>query len=145
MKKHTMKIDEKYSELKQVRISKPMANQVKSKALEQNATESDIIRQALINYINRNLNDSEIIYAKLNSVNQKLLMLEHKIDLLSLISFQQTKFLLQSLPITEANPKSFVESEFEKFKNNCVKSLKENHSGILENWLLDIYEKGTEA
>ena len=54
----------KYGVLKQLRMTEQMENLIKSKALEHNTTESEIIRQALSNYINRSMSDSEIVHAR---------------------------------------------------------------------------------
>ena len=43
----------KYSEQLKVRITQQQSNLIKSKALENNCTESELVRNALMYYINR--------------------------------------------------------------------------------------------
>ena len=69
----------KYGVLKQLRMTEQMENLIKSKALEHNTTESEIIRQALSNYINRSMSDSEIVHASLVENSRKIRYLENKV------------------------------------------------------------------
>jgi Ribbon-helix-helix protein, copG family. len=135
----------KYSVIKQIRLPEQMAKQIKAKSLEQNATESEIIRQSLTNYINRNMSDTEIIHASLAESNRKIRYMESKIELLALIIMQQTKYIMKILPNKQVHTDALVNSEYEKFIRDCTKILKTNHSGVLESMILDAYERNEEA
>ena len=140
--KNTKAENIRYGEVKQVRLTKGMNKQLKSKALEQNTSESEIIRQAIINYINRNMNDSEIIHASLNEMSRKIQMMSDKLELLALIVMQQTKFLIGIFPNNDNINDELTELNFKDFQTRCMQTLKRNHIGILESMLLDFYESG---
>ena len=132
----------KYGVLKQLRMTEQMENLIKSKALEHNTTESEIIRQALSNYINRSMSDSEIVHASLVENSRKIRYLENKVELLALIVMQQTKFIMKMFPNRQINSDEFVNIEYERFVRDCTKILKSNHSGVLETLILAAYEQG---
>lgn len=134
----------KYGVLKQLRMTEQMQNLIKSKALEHNTTESEIIRQALNNYINRSMSDSEIVHASLVENSRKIRYLENKVELLALIVMQQTKFIMKMFPNRQINSDELVDIEYERFVRDCTKILKANHSGVLESMILDAYEQGDE-
>lgn len=124
----------KYGVLKQLRMTEQMENLIKSKALEHNTTESEIIRQALSN--------SEIVHASLVENSRKIRYLENKVELLALIVMQQTKFIMKMFPNRQINSDELVNIEYERFVRDCTKILKSNHSGVLESMILDAYEQG---
>ncbi len=113
-----------------------------SKAAEQNTSISELIRQAVGNYINRNLSDTEIIHSSLAENSRKIRYLEDKVELLALIIMQQTKYLMKVMPQKQINTDSLVEIEYRKFNDECTKILKTNHGGILESMILNLYEQG---
>lgn len=131
----------KFSESKQLRFTKQMAELVEAKALEKHTTESEIIRQAVANYINRSMSDTEIVHASLMENTRKIRYLENKVELLALIVFQQTKFMMRVLPSKAVNSDYAVEKNFEKFQQECMRILKSNHGGMLEAMILDLYEQ----
>lgn len=133
---------EKYRVQKQLRFTSQMASLIEAKALEHNTTESEIIRQAVSNYINRSMNDTEMVHASIMENTRKLRYLENKVELMALIIFQQTKYLMRTLPAKQANSDFTVEKDFEKFMSECGKILKSNHTGVLEAMILDLYEQG---
>lgn len=142
MREHRKKEeDEKYVIAKPVRFTKQMDDLIKAKALEKHTTDSEIIRQAISNYINRSLSDTEIVHASLAENSRKIRYLEKKVELLALVVFEQTKQLMRTMPTKQINTDSFVENEFDKFLKNCTKTLKTNHTGMLESMILDIYEQ----
>lgn len=140
--KSLRKDDAKFSVQKQLRFTRQMDELVKAKALEHHTTDSEIIRQAVANYINRSMSDTEIVHASLMENNRKIRYLENKVELLALIVFQQTKFIMGVMPNRKINSDVLVEKDFERFKNDCMKSLKLNHGGMLESMILDLYEHG---
>lgn len=134
--------DEKFSVMRQLRFTKQMDELVKAKALERHTTDSEIIRQAVANYINRSMSDTEIVHASLMENTRKIRYLENKVELLALVLFEQTKLMLRILPNKAVNSDFMVEKDFEKFMADCTNHLKTNHRGVLESMILDSYEQG---
>lgn len=132
----------KFSVQKQIRLTRQMAEMIEAKALEKHTNESEIVRQALAHYMNRSMSDTEIVHASLVENTRKIRYLERKVELLALIVFQQTKFLMRVMPSRQVNSETLVEKDFDRFKNECMRSLKTNHGGILESMILDLYEQG---
>ena len=133
-----------YSVQRQLRFTKQMDELVKSKALEHHTTESEIIRQAVTNYINRSMSDTEIVHASLVENTRKIRYLENKVELLALVIFEQTKLMMKILPSKQMNSDFTVENDFKRFMQNCTKLLKSNHTGVLEAMILDSYEQQEE-
>lgn len=135
-----------YSVQRQLRFTKQMDELVKSKALEHHTTESEIIRQAVTNYINRSMSDTEIVHASLMENTRKIRYLENKVELLALVIFEQTKLMMKILPSPskQMNSDFAVENDFKRFMQNCTKLLKSNHTGVLEAMILDSYEQQQE-
>lgn len=133
-----------YSVQRQLRFTKQMDELVKSKALEHHTTESEIIRQAVMNYINRSMSDTEIVHASLVENTRKIRYLENKVELLALVIFEQTKLMMKILPNKQMNSDFAVENDFKRFMQNCTKLLKSNHTGVLEAMILDSYEQQEE-
>lgn len=134
--------ENRYVVQRQIRISQTMDDYIKSKAFEKHTTDSEIIRQAISNYINRSMSDTEIVHASLAENSRKIRYLENKVELLALVVFEQTKFIMKSLPKTNVNTDYYVSHEFEKFMQNCTEILKQNNTGVLEAMILDSYEQG---
>lgn len=132
---------EKYTTQKQIRLTKQMDELVKSKALERHTTDSEIIRQAVANYINRSMSDTEIVHASLMENTRKIRYLENKVELMALVVFELVKLLMKSLPSRQVNSDTVVQHEFEAFMRNCTKILRNNHTGVLEAMILDSYEQ----
>lgn len=136
----------KFSVQKQIRLTRRTAELIKAKALEKHTTESGIVRRALASYMNRNMSDTEIVHASLAENTRKLRYLEDKVELLALIVMQQTKFLMRVMPGRQVNSDVLVEKDFERFRNECMRMMKDNHGGMLESMILDLYEQdGTES
>ena len=133
-----------YSVQRQLRFTKQMDELVKSKALEHHTTESEIIRQAVMNYINRSMSDTEIVHASLVENTRKIRYLENKVELLALVIFEQTKLMMKILPSKQVNSDFAVENDFKRLMQNCTKLLKSNHTGVLEAMILDSYEQQQE-
>lgn len=133
--------DDSFSVMKQLRFTKQMNELVKAKALEMHTTDSEIIRQAITNYINRSMSDTEIVHASLMENTRKIRYLENKVELLALVLFEQTKLMLRILPNKAVNSDFMVEKDFEKFMADCTNHLKTNHRGVLESMILDSYEQ----
>ena len=130
-----------YAWSKQVRLTKRQAELLKLKAIEENASASEIIRQAVMSYVNRDLSDAEIVHATICENTRKIKYLEDKIELLAIIIFQEVKTIIKKLPHGNNAPQAIAENEFERFIRECMKTLKESGGGMLENMVLDLYEQ----
>ena len=134
----------KYDKIKQVRLSKQLDNLIEAKALETNCNSSEIIREAIISFLNRNMSDTEIVHSSIAENTRKVRYLEDKVELLALIVMEQTKYIMKMFPMKQINLNESVDLEFEKFRKDCMKTLKKNHGGMLESMILDLYEQGVE-
>ena len=134
--------DDTFSVLRQLRLTRQMDELVRAKALERHTSDSEIIRQAVANYINRSMSDTEIVHASLEENRRKIRYLENKVELLALVLFEHTKLMMRILPNRAVNSEFMVEKDFEKFMANCTSLLRKNHRGVLESMILDSYEQG---
>lgn len=134
--------DDTFSVQRQLRLTRQMDELVRAKALERHTTDSEIIRQAVANYINRSMSDTEIVHASLMENTRKIRYLENKVELLALVLFEHTKLMMRILPNRAVNSEFMVEKDFEKFMANCTSLLRKNHRGVLESMILDSYEQG---
>lgn len=134
----------KYSEQLKVRITQQQSNLIKSKALENNCTESELVRNALMYYINRSMSDNALIYSAMQEIIRKIKYLENKIDLTAMLLMQQTKHIIKTLPNKHVNSPEMVDIEFKGFMNECSKVIKLNHGSMLESWIMDLYEQDLE-
>lgn len=134
-------VSSKYTVQKQIRITSQMEKLIRAKALEHNATDSEIMRQALVNYINRSMSDTEIVHASLVENSKKIRYLEKKVELLALIIFEQSKLIMRMFPEKQINSEQMVQKSFDSFMKNCTEVLRKNHQGVLESMILDSYER----
>lgn len=134
----------KYSEQLKVRITQQQSNLIKSKALENNCTESELVRNALMYYINRSMSDNALIYSAMQEIIRKIKYLENKIDLTAMLLMQQTKHIIKTLPNKQVNSPEIVDIEFKSFIDECSKVIKLNHGSMLESWIMDLYEQDLE-
>lgn len=134
----------KFSVSQKVRLTEHQNKILKTKALEQNTTVSEILRTAVTNYIDRNMTDTEILYATLTEQSRKIRYLENKVEVSSILLTQMFKYFMRVLPMNASNSSEFVDTKFEDFKKDCAQVVKEYHGGFLESFVLDMYEKGAE-
>lgn len=134
----------KFSVSQKVRLTEYQNKILKTKALEQNTTVSEILRTAVTNYIDRNMTDTEILYATLTEQSRKIRYLENKVEVSAILLTQMFKYFIKALPVNSVNSSEFVETKFENFKKDCAQTVKEYHGGFLESFILDMYEKGVE-
>ena len=132
----------KYSIIVKARVTKQIKSIIKAKALEQNVTESEIVRQAIFNYINENMSDSHIIHAAIAENTRKMKWLEKKTELLGLLVMQQTRLMIKSLPDVQGKSEFMTDRAYEEFLSKCQNLLRHNRNGFLESMVLDAYEKG---
>ena len=90
------------------------------------------------------MSDTEIVHSSIAENTRKVRYLEDKVELLALIVMEQTKYIMKMFPMKQINLNELVDLEFEKFRKDCMKTLKKNHGGMLESMILDLYEQGVE-
>lgn len=129
-----------YISLKHTRFTEEQVKLIRMKARETGCTDSEFIRTAVVQYINRNITDTEIIHAALVDLNRKQQYVENKLELLAMMIFQQAKLTMEKLPDVQNVNNDMVDVLMEEFKQKCVKTLKTNHEGLLESMILDAYE-----
>lgn len=134
----------KYSEITKVRFTPHMKDILELKAKEEGTSVSEIIRQACYEYLNAGISDSRLVYAALTDLKQKEKYLENKIELLAIMTMQQTKKIIQYLPLNKLITEQMTDVEYEKFENDCASYIRKNHSGKLESMVLDLYQKQEE-
>jgi hypothetical protein len=144
MSRNKKTADSAYNVPCNARISQQMAKLIKCKALEQNTSESEIVRTAITEYMTRTMNDAEIVHASLAEQTKKIRYLENKVELIALLVMQQTKLILRVMPDWNANTEEMVQVEYEKFMKDCTHTLRTNHHGALESMILDLYEQQEE-
>lgn len=138
MKKEKTNYDQKIV----IRTTERIFDLIKAEALEKNTTVSEIIRQAYLEHMERNMSDAEIMHFSIAENTRKILQLEKKIDLAALIILELARKQIRSLPDTNNISDEMAEKKYQKFIEDCTVSLKKNHHGILESMVLDAYEKG---
>lgn len=138
MKKEKPNYDQKIV----IRTTERIFDLIKAESLEKNTTVSEIIRQAYLEHMERNMSDAEIMHFSIAENTRKILQLEKKIDLASLIILELAKKQIRSLPDVNNISDGMAEKKYQQFIEDCTMSLKKNHHGILESMVLDAYEKG---
>lgn len=138
MKKEKTNYDQKIV----IRTTERIFDLIKAESLEKNTTVSEIIRQAYLEHMERNMSDAEIMHFSIAENTRKILQLEKKIDLAALIILELARKQIRSLPDTNNISDEMAEKKYQKFIEGCTVSLKKNHHGILESMVLDAYEKG---
>lgn len=134
----------KFCETINVRLTQQQLNLIKSKALENNCTDSELIRNALMYYINRSMDDKVLLHSAMNELTRKIKYLENKIDLTAMVIMQQIKHLIKTLPQKAVISNELTEIEFKNFMSECSRAIKMNHGSLLESWIMDLYEQDLE-
>ncbi len=114
---------------------------IEAKAKEEGISISKMIRDSVIEYLDRTFLDTEIIHQSLIESSRKLSYLDDKMELLSLICLGMVKELKKSLPARPEFSNELLDELMQDFEKNCVKSLKNQHPGKLEQMLINIYER----
>lgn len=130
-----------YEKERNIRFTSRIYDLVECKAKENNTSFSEIVRLALIDYLEKDIKDSELVYASLNDNKQKIRFLENKTELLAIFILEMVRRIIRVLPNRPGNSDELVELEFQRFLDDSALSLKKNHGGLLESMVLDIYQQ----
>ena len=113
---------------------------IKQKAHELKTSKSEVIRSICNRYFEGEIQDPELIYQSLEDSKTKIRFLENKVDLLSVMLLEQTKWLMKVLP-DKVEESRITDEKMEKFTQSIASALR-NNKGKLESLVLDIYQRG---
>lgn len=138
-----MKKDElaKHEQTKNIRFTPRLAELIEGKAKEKGTTFSEIVRLSCMDYLNKDISDAELIYASLNDTKQRIRFLENKTELLAVFIMEIARRMIKTLPNRQSVSDEIAELEFQKFLDDSTFSLKNQHKGLLESMVLDIYQQ----
>jgi hypothetical protein len=140
-----MSTESKKEKIKNIRVSYEIANFLAVKAKEQHCTESDIIREALNDYLFRDINNANLLLASNQGLKLAMDKVDRKTELLTRLFLFWLKYFFTYAPqlperreekvaqikIGEARKKGMLED----FK----KDLQENPS-LIEQLVMDFFE-----
>jgi len=132
----------RYGETISVRLTPATDFLIKQKAYEQKKSKSELIRSICMNFFENEIKDPELIYQSLEDSKSRIRFLENKVDLLSVMLLEQTKWLMKVLP-EKTEDGRITEAKMEKFTNSVAAALRKN-KGKLESIVLDIYQQGVD-
>lgn len=115
---------------------------IKEKAHEKGISRSDMGREIVNRYFEKEIQDPELIYSSLNDAKERIRFLENKIDLLSVMMLELVKREIKVLPSRPCKSEEIADIEYQDFMNGVNAELVGNHRGKLESMVLDIYQKG---
>lgn len=124
-----------------IRVTPQLNKLVSCRAMEDNCTESEIVREALYEYFERRLSVSEAINLSIQDLNKTVKYQDDKIELMGLMILNIARTVKERLPAGRTVNKELIDQEMREFENDCLKSLKQFHNGKLEQMVLNIYEQ----
>lgn len=136
-------IEAEFSEEIHIRISKRQKELLESKAIELRVDKSQLVRTAISDYINKNLNDTELLYASVNDNTVAMRRLHDQFELIYTFIIESTRHIIKVLPMNTVNTDSMADEEIEKI----IRSTKEEllkHPKRLTQIVLDLYQNGVE-
>lgn len=127
-----------------VRLPANLEYLLKLKAHEKRTTPSEIIRLCCTEFFDNTTERPEIIALSIMELKKQITLLEHKTDIQAVILFEMMKKLFQMIPSNKCISEEVVDIEFERFIDECRKSLVSNNGSVLEAMVLDFYKNGGE-
>lgn len=97
-----------------------------------------------MNYLDKDVQDSQLIYASLNDAKRKISYLETKQDLMAILIIELAKRIIKDLPARLNANEEIQEMEFEKFLDQCSSEAKLRNNGFLDSLAMEIYERSAE-
>lgn len=135
---------EDYSKLetiKQIRFPRRVGELIECRAKEKKTNFSEIVRIACMNYLDKDVQDSQLIYASLTDAKRKIGYLEKKQDLMAILIIELAKKIIKDLPSRLNANDEIAELEFEKFLDMCTSEAKLTKSGFLDSLAMEVYER----
>lgn len=130
----------KYTKGVQSKISESQLQYLEYQAKRQKSSLSAVVRLAIEMYINQNVSDTKIIHNSIVENRSAVIRVEEKIEMLSVMLYEQMKYLMQSLPTPAIKSDLLMKKEWEEFRNKIGRTIKEHHGGFLESMVIDIYK-----
>lgn len=132
----------KYSKFVGIRFSPHMYKMIESKAIQEDSTPSDIIREACMEYFDRNYTNAEMMLQQLQELSKKISYQDDKIEIygMLLLNLVREWYTLFKYNGRVDDNKVLLDRDIKAFEDQAAKSLK-NHPGILSQMVLNIYEK----
>lgn len=131
----------RHDHTKNVRFTPRIVELIELKAKEKKTTFSEIVRLACMDYLDKDISDTQLVYASLNDSKQKLRFLENKTELLAVFILGLARRMIRTLPNRQSVSDEVAELEFQKFLDESTSSLRTRHGGLLEAMVLDIYQQ----
>ena len=139
---------EDYSKLetiKQIRFPRRVGELIECRAKEKKTNFSEIVRIVCMNYLDKDVQDSQLIYASLNDAKRKIGYLETKQDLMAILIIELAKKIIKDLPSRLNANDEIAELEFEKFLDMCTSEAKLTKSGFLDSLAMEVYERSVQG
>lgn len=132
----------KYNKFVGVRFNQHLINLINAKAKQEETSPSEIIREACIDYFDRNFTNTEVLMQQNTELSKKMDLFEDKLEtygllMLNLVREFYTFFKYNGKENVNQN---LLDLDIKHFEENAMKSLK-NHPGILSQMVMNIYEK----
>ena len=124
-----------------IRLTPTLDKAVRAEAMKKGIGVSDFIRQVLEQHLDNAFSDTALLNHTLSEQSRKMGYLENKVDLAAMITMELARHQMRHLPEKQFMSDDMVEKRFEKFMQDCAKSMSGNHRGALEGMVLDIYEQ----
>ncbi len=125
-----------------VRLPANLDYLLRLKAHEKRTTPSEIIRQCCTEYFDSPTEKPEIIALSIMELKKQMTLIEHKTDIQAIILLEMMKKLFQRIPSNKYISEEVVDIEFERFIDECRKSVASSGGSILEAMILDFYKNG---
>ncbi len=141
-------VKEDYSKLetiKQIRFPRRIGELIECRAKEKKSTFSEIVRIACMNYLDKEIQDSQLVYASLNDAKRKIGYLETKQDLMAILIIELVKRIIKDLPSRVNANDEITDIEFEKFLDMCTTEAKITKRGFLDSLAMEIYERSAKG
>ncbi|MCQ2087759.1 MAG: hypothetical protein MJZ37_06840 [Bacilli bacterium] len=139
---------EDYSKLetiKQIRFPRRVGELIECRAKEKKTNFSEIVRIACMNYLDKDIQDSQLIYASLNDAKRKIGYLETKQDLMAILIIELARKIIKDLPSRVNASDEITELEFDKFMDSCSTEAKLTKNGFLDSLAMEIYERSAKG
>lgn len=137
--------DQKYIVTTTVRMSSALDDLVTARAFENHCSKNEIIRQAIYEYMNKNMSDNEIFHASLNEIKHQLYILDNKVKKYPAIIYTAVRKMFSLLPERSSCTEAELAVRMKDFSAEVAKTASGNRNGVFETILIDCIENNLEA
>lgn len=125
--------------MKNIRFTERLNTLIENRARERKCTFSEIVRICCMESLDKDISDSELVYASLNDAKRRIRNLENKIILLNIITLEMVRKMIENLPENGKKNDELSELQFKKFIDDCSSGLSLK-KGMVEQMVLDAYQ-----